>query len=177
MDSSAWLALLNVLIAFAGVSFVGFAVFEWRLLRALRRDMRSQETRIKKSIHANLKASHRVLASYAVKDAAQRIALLESAIAIDADAYNAWNALGYAHIEAGGIRKAVDAFSQAVFRYPEDKAGYCDLAYAHTLNGDADLALKYLRKAFAVDASVLDDIRGDARLAEYAEKIRCPNSR
>jgi Tfp pilus assembly protein PilF len=171
MATSEWLTILNILIAFLGVFVVAFAVFEWHRLRALRRDMASLEKRIERRAFRNMKAAHRVLASYGVADAASRIPLLEAASVEHPQAYNVFNALGYAYMDLKEVDRAIDAFSQAVFHHPEDKAGYCDLAYAHSVKGNDSLCVKYLRKAISVDASALGDIERDARFARHRDAL------
>lgn len=166
VDVSSWLTILNILIAFLGVFLVAFAFFEWRRLSAVLSSVKQLEERVQRRVYANLKATHRVLAAYTVTDPRKRIPLLESALEADPDAFNGWNSLGYAFLEINEIDKAIDAFSQAVFRHPDDKAGYCDLAYAHLVRENRDLALRYLRKAISVDPSARDDIQNDSRLAE-----------
>ena len=111
-----------------------------------------------------MKAAHRVISSYAVKDVDARIALLESASTVCPSAFNVYNALGYAWLEKGEKAHAIDAFHKAIEQYPNDKAGYCDLAYAY-------LAVRYFRKAVKVDASAAADLRLDARLTSLFPRI------
>lgn len=165
MQNSDWLGVLNILIAFLGVFIVGFTIFEWRKLRELREDMEGIEARTDRRIHAQLKSAHRILASYQIRDVAARIAILEEAVRECPQAFNGFNALGFAYLEKGDLPRAIDAFSSAVAHHPEDKAGYCDLAYAHHKARNVELTLKYLRKAVEVDASARDDILGDDRFA------------
>ena len=171
MTISEILAALNILIAFLGVLFVAFTVFEWQRLKKLREDMQDIEARTNKHIYESFKAAHRVLASYQITNPEQRSGLLETAVAAYPDTYNAFNALGYAYMEMGQIHKAIDAFSQAVNRHPEDKAGYCDLAYAHKVNGSTDLALKYLRLGLALDPTVKEDLANDCRLSDLLKSL------
>jgi tetratricopeptide (TPR) repeat protein len=161
-----WLSLLNILVAFLGVCFVVLGFAEWFKLRHIRKEMRDLESRISKKLHASFKASHRVMASYGLKDPDSRISLLESAAQSDPAAFNLYNALGYAYLDKGDTQSAIDAFSQAVLQHPDDKAGYCDLAYGHLRNKNQDLCLRYLRKAISVDPTARDDILGDSRFAD-----------
>ncbi|MDR1777662.1 MAG: tetratricopeptide repeat protein [Desulfovibrio sp.] len=172
MQTTDWPTLLNVLVAFLGVGFACFAFVEWRKLRGLREEIRDVEKLLSQKLYANLKAAHRVMASYSLKNPDEKIALLESAVIQDPTTFNAYNSLGYAYLDKGETQKAVDAFSQAVFQHPDDKAGYCDLAYAHSRLGCDDLCVKYLRRAVSADASALDDIRNDPRLCQFFEKIQ-----
>ena len=59
-------------------------------------------------------------------------------------------------------------YPRAIELYPQDKAGYCDLAAAHLAAGQEDLALRYLQQAVSVDGTALHDIQQDARLKEFA---------
>jgi len=171
MQAAEYLTALNILVAFLGVFVAGFAFFEWRKLRELRKEMQDFENRLAQTLYLSLKATHRVMASYGMKNPDDRIALLESAVAQDPTAFNAYNALGYAYLDKGDRQKAVDAFSQAISQHPDDKAGYCDLAYGYSCINDEDLCLKYLRKAVVIDRTALDDIKNDLRLSVFHEKL------
>ena len=171
MSAAEFLALLNILVAFLGVFVAGFVLFEWRKLRELRKEMQGFEERLSQRIYRNLKATHRVMASYGLQNPDDRIALLESAVTQDPSAFNAYNSLGYAYLDKEDLQKAIDAFSQAIAQHPGDKAGYCDLAYAYSRIGDEDLCLKYLRKAVAIDTTTLDDITNDPRLSAFQGRM------
>jgi uncharacterized membrane protein YcjF (UPF0283 family) len=99
MQTSDWLALLNILVAFLGVAFVILAAVEWWKLRALRTEMSCLEKRTLNALHTSLKATHRIIASYQVSSPDDRISLLESALKDDPTAYNGWNTLGYAWLD------------------------------------------------------------------------------
>lgn len=96
MQTTDYLIILNILVAFLGVLFVTFTLFEWQALRR--------------------------------------------------------------------IRKAIE-------QYPDDKAGYCDLAYAYLAGHEDDLAVRYFRKAVEVDASADADLRLDAGLTSLLPRI------
>lgn len=171
MSAGEWLTIINVLVAFLGVAFAGFALFSWLRLRSITKRVEGLRREVADSLYASLKATHRVLASYQIKDVDQRIALLESAVTACPSAFNVYNALGYAWIEKGDLQKAIDAFSQAVHQHPDAKEGFCDLAYAHLQAGNVDLMVKYFRKAIAVDPTAKSDIKGDPRLKDYLPQI------
>jgi len=171
MHATDYLTILNILVAFLGVVLVVFAFFEWRSLRVIKRDFIRLESRLRAENHIAMKAAHRVITSYAIKDIDARIALLESAVAEYPQAFNGYNALGYAWLEKGETARAVDAFYRAIELHPQDKAGYCDLAHAHLAAGQEDLALRYLQQAVSVDATALHDIQQDARLKELAARL------
>ena len=118
-----------------------------------------------------MKAAHRVISSYAVKDIDARIALLESAATSCPSAFNVYNALGYAWLEKGEQEHACDAFRKAIEQHPNDKAGYCDLAYAYLEAGKESLAITYFRKALNVDSTAKTDICNDPRLKNLIHRI------
>ena len=99
MTTSDYLVVLNILIAFLGVLFVLFTLFEWRSLRTLKKNFLSLEKRLEARQYTAMKAAHRVISSYQIKDVDKRISLLESAIRESPGAFNAYNALGYAYLE------------------------------------------------------------------------------
>lgn len=171
MQTADYLTILNILVALVGVLFVVFTLFEWRALRRIRKDFATLERRLRTENHAAMKAAHRVISSYAVKDVDARISLLESAASTCPAAFNVYNALGYAWLEKGERARACDAFRKAIEQHPDDKAGYCDLAYAYLAGQEEDLAVSYFRKAVEVDASAADDLRWDPRLAPLLRKI------
>lgn len=172
MQAAEWLTILNILVAFLGVLFVVFTLFEWKSLRKIKKDFAGMEARLRKENHRAMKAAHRVISSYALTDIPKRIALLQSVVSEYPSAFNGFNALGYAFLENGETAKAIDAFRQAVQQHPEDKAGYCDLAAAYLKDGQEELALKYFRKAVAVDPTAKKDIMADPGLTDILEKLR-----
>ena len=171
MQATDYLTILNIIIAVTGLLFVVLTLFEWNALRRIRKDFATLERRLRDENHAAMKAAHRVISSYTVKDVDARIALLESASTVCPSAFNVYNALGYAWLEKGEKAHAIDAFHKAIEQYPNDKAGYCDLAYAYLAGHEDDLAVRYFRKAVEVDASAAADIRLDARLTSLLPRI------
>lgn len=171
MQTTDYLTILNILVAFLGVLFVTFTLFEWQALRRIRKDFATLERRLRTENYTAMKAAHRVISSYAIKDVDARIALLESAAMACPTAFNVYNALGYAWLEKGEQARACDAFRKAIEQYPDDKAGYCDLAYAYLAGHEDDLAVRYFRKAVEVDASAAADLRLDARLTSLLPRI------
>lgn len=171
MQAADYLTILNILVAFLGVVLVLFTLFEWRKLRGLKKDFDSLAASIRRENHEAMRAAHRIISSYQVRDADQRIVLLESAVRAYPAAFNGYNALGYAYLEKGDSAKAIDAFMCAVEAHPEDKAGYCDLAYAHLKSGHEDLAVKYFQAAIRVDPSAKQDIINDKSLHDLMPRI------
>ena len=171
MQPTDYLTILNILVAFLGVLFVVFTLFEWRALRRIRKDFAMLERRLRGENYAAMKAAHRVISSYAVKDIDARISLLESAVSECPSAFNACNALGYAYLEKGEHAAALDAFRRAVELHPEDRAGYCDCGYGYLAAGEEALAIRYFRQAVSVDATTAEDLRRDARLAPLLGRI------
>lgn len=173
MNPTDYLTVLNILAAFLGVLFVIFTIIEWQRLRRIRNDFSIFEQRIREQNHLAMKAAHRVISSYAVKNVDERISLLESAATTCPSAFNVFNALGYAYLEKGEQARACDAFRKAIEQHPDDKAGYCDLAYAYLAWQEECLAVNYFRKAIEVDASTAADLRQDPRLAPLLPRILC----
>ena len=80
--------------------------------------------------------------------------------------YNGYNSLGHAYLEIKENLKAADAFKGANQYHPEDKAGYCDLAYAYLILGDQTLCTAYLKQTIKLDPTARDDIKADAPFAK-----------
>ena len=78
MQATDYLTILNIIIAVIGLLFVVLTIFEWNALRRIRKNFATLERRLRDENHAAMKAAHRVISSYAVKDVDARIALLES---------------------------------------------------------------------------------------------------
>jgi tetratricopeptide (TPR) repeat protein len=176
LSTAEWLTVLNILVAFLGVFVACFAFFEWRKLRTIREDVLHLKSEIAKDLYTNLRSTHRVMSSYGLRDPDQRIAQLESAARVNPLAFNVFNALGYAFLDKDDVPNAIDAFFQAIIHHPDDKAGYCDLAYGHLRNKNRELCLRYLRKAISVDATARDDILGDSRFADLHGALQVPLS-
>ena len=171
MQATDYLTILNIIIAVIGLLFVIFTLFEWNALRRIRKDFATFERRLRAENHAAMKAAHRVISSYTVKDIDARIALLESAATACPSAFNVYNALGYAWLEKGETAHAIDAFRKAIEQHPDDKAGYCDLACAYLEAGEENLAIAYFRKAISVDPTAKTDICEDPRLQNLIPRI------
>lgn len=167
MTCSELLSLLNIIIAAIGVLFVVFAMIEWAKLRKIRKDFPKFEERLRRDIERQMRAAHRVISSYSITDTDARIKLLESTAQDYPDAFNVYNALGYAYIEKGAYDNAADAFHNAIKQRPDDKAGYCDLARLYAQKGENDLAIKFVAQAVAVDPAVYADIKNDKLLKTY----------
>lgn len=171
MNPAEYLTVLNILVAFIGVAFVVVAFVEWRSLRKLRQSFEAMQTALREENHRAMKAAHRVISSYAVKDVNARIKLLESAVSVCPAAFNGYNALGYAWLEKGEKPKGIDAFCRAIAQHPQDKEGYFDLARVYLESGEDDLAIQYLRQAVRVDDSAVEDIKADTTLAPLLPRI------
>lgn len=163
MTTADFLTTLNILVAFLGVLFVALTVYEFFSLRQLRKDFEKFRKELSAEHYRYQQAAHKVISSYGISDARVKITLLKQAVAIDHSVYNGYNSLGYAYIEQGDFLKAADAFKWAIQFHPEDKAGYCDLAFAYSKLGDTALRDEYLSKAVTVDPTAEADIASDAR--------------
>lgn len=171
MQASDYLTILNILVAFLGVLFVVFTLFEWSSRRSLKKELQNLESSIRTENYEAMKAAHRIIASYAVTDIDARISLLESALAQYPAAFNGYNALGYAYLAKNEQAKAIDAFQRAIQMHPDDKAGYCDLGYAYLQAGQNGLAVKYFRSALAVDPAAKQDMANDPRLKDILAEV------
>jgi tetratricopeptide (TPR) repeat protein len=165
MSTADSLTVLNVVIAAIGVMFLIFTLCEFVSLRKLRKDFQRFLVELAAEHYLHQQASHRIIASYGMKDPVKRIAIIKSALERDHSVFNGYNSLGYAYLELGDNLKAADAFKGAIQYHPEDKAGYCDLAYTYLVLGDQALCKEYLGKAIAVDPSAGDDIHADDRFS------------
>lgn len=166
MTTADYLTELNIIIAFIGVLFVALTIYEFTSLRKLRNDFEQFRLDIAAEHYRHQQAAHRIIASYGMKDPTQRIALIKAALERDQSVFNGYNSLGYAYLELNEPLKAADAFKGAIQYHPEDKAGYCDLAYAYLVLGDRALCKDYLKRAIEIDATAIEDIRGDVRFSE-----------
>lgn len=171
MSPSEWLSLLNILVAFLGVAFGVFAFIEWFRLRALRKRLEELPRELEQRMEQHMRAAHRIIASYSLTSTKDKISLLESTLESCPQAFNGYNALGYAYLESGNTAKAIDAFVRATCLHPDDKAGYCDLAYAHLQAGNTDMMLRNCRMAIKVDPTARQDLAEDDRFKDYREQI------
>ena len=162
-------ALLSLIIAVIGVCFVLFGLGEYLRLKKLREDIEHIRENIDDRFYRMQKATHRVIASYNAATPEEKIALLKSAIEIDPNVFNGHNTLGYTFLEQGKIMEAINAFKDAIYAHPDDKAGYFDLAYALLKNGNKNLCLENLRKAIEIDPSARKDLKDNALFKELEE--------
>ncbi|MEO5333514.1 MAG: tetratricopeptide repeat protein [Magnetococcus sp. YQC-5] len=163
--------VLGAIVSILSLILAGLAGFEYWKLRQIRQDFCKQKEALETEISTRERASHRVMASYQLQNPADRVGLLESAIAINPKAFNAYNTLGYAYLDLNDLPKAIEAFRSAVEFHPTLKEGYCDLAYAYFRSDNRDLCLKYLRLALQADQSAEEDIRADVRFASVLEDL------
>lgn len=163
MTTSDYLTILNILVAFLGLLLVGFTLYEYWRLKAIRDQFAVMREELKDENHRIQKAMQRVIASYSAKTPDEAIELLRSAISIHPEVFNAWNAIGYAFLQKGETIKALDAFLQAVTLHPKDKEGYCDVAWCYMQINEPALCREYLIKAINIDQSARADIGADPR--------------
>lgn len=171
MEASHYFAVLSILVTVLGILFACLAAWEWYALRRLRQDLPNLNAQFQREIDAAIRGAHMVISSYNLTDIDARIALLENAVRMYPNAYNAYNTLGYALLDKGEHARAVHAFTRAIALRPQDKAGYCDLAFAFIRGGNTDGALLTLRQAVSIDASASADIKADARFESIASQI------
>jgi len=158
MGVNTYLAGLNILVAFLGILFLVFTIYEFTSLRRLKEGFGELKDQFKREIYTTQRAMQRVIASYHVQDVDKQIEILNEAVQIDPDVFNGFNALGYAYLQKRDYGKAIDAFNQAIKHHPADKAGFHDLAIAHLYSGGEELCLKYLKKSIQIDPSSKADL-------------------
>ena len=163
MTTADYLTVLNILVALLGLLLVGFTLYEYWRLKAIRDQFAVMREEMRAENHRLQKATQRVIASYSAKTPDDAIELLRSALSIEPSAFNAWNAMGYAFMQKGETVKALDSFQQAVALHPKDKEGYCDVAWCYMQMKEPALCREYLAKAIAVDPSAKADIEKDPR--------------
>jgi len=139
------------------------AYWEFGRIRELREELEAFQTDLRQRFFRSQKAQQRIIASYGVADPAQKIALLQSAIDADPDSFNAYNALGYAHLAQRDAHSAAAAFKEATIRHPDAKEGYFDLAEAYRQLGRIDLCKAALEQACKRDPTAKDDLLADSR--------------
>ena len=158
--------MLSVVVALFGVILVALAFVEYVRLSKLRGEIDELKDELRRENYAIQKGMQCVIASYAIKDPDQKIALLKLAIERHPKTFNAWNSLGYAWLEKEEADKAEAAFKEAIRAHPDDKAGYFDLARLYLGQQKLRKARLQLGKAIRADATSADDIADDAALAE-----------
>ncbi|MBF0295578.1 MAG: hypothetical protein HQL96_10355 [Magnetococcales bacterium] len=172
LENASYIATaLSVVVSVISLILAGMIGFEYWRLRKIRLEFQAQKEALDSEITSRERSTHRILASYQVRDPAQRIELLKSAIQINSKTFNAFNALGYAYLEINERQKAVDAFRSAVEHHPALKEGYCDLAFAYLQSGERDLCIGYLRQAIRTDSSARDDLQTDRRFADVVNEV------
>ncbi len=168
---SAWLTVLNILIAFLGVAFLIFAIIEWKKARAEKENMKLFQENIKNELYNYFNAHSKITASYSTEDLDTRISLLEQAIEIEPKVYNGWNSLGYAYLEKEDYQSAIDAFTRATLFFENDPAALCDLAFAHLETNSEKLCLRYLQKTIKIDQNQKEIIYNNPQFKKVISKL------
>lgn len=168
-DFSNTIAILGVTVTAVATLFAILAYTEWRYLKKFRQELESELKKSKDEIVKNFNATHKVIASYAVQDVDARISLLKSALDISPKVYNGYNTLGYAYIEKEQYDEAIEAFTKACVYFPDDPAGYCDLAYAYLRYQNKEACKSNLQKAISIDRKQEEVIKSDPRFQGILE--------
>lgn len=168
-DFSNTIAILGVTVTAVATLFAFLAFIEWQYLKKFRKELEEKLQESKEEITKNFNATHKVIASYVVQDADSRISLLKTALNISPKVYNGYNTLGYAYIEKKQYDAAIEAFTKACVYFPEDPAGYCDLAYVYLLNQNKEACKSNLQKAVSIDRKQEEIIKNDPRFLGILE--------
>ncbi len=166
------LTSLDILIAIIGVAFAATAYYEYAKLRALREDFDNFKKQFKRELYQSQKATQRIIASYSTADPDKRIELIKSALELDPLVFNGFNALGFAYLDKNDLQQAINAFREAIYRHPGDKAGYFDLAHVYLKVPNKELALEYLKKAIEIDPSAKKDLKDNILFQDLFEDKR-----
>ena len=139
MTGNDTLVAFTLLVTIITVLVWVLAYWEFSQLRTLRQELKQFQIDLRQQLLRAQKAQQRIIASYGIADPAQRIALLKSAIDVDPDSFNGYNALGYAYLDQNDTQAAIAAFKEATVRHSDAKEGYFDLAEAYRRLGRIDL--------------------------------------
>lgn len=168
-DLSNTIAILGVTVTVVATLFACLAFIEWQYLKKFRKELKEELQKAKDDMAKNFNATHKVIASYAVQDIDSRISLLKAALDISPKVYNGYNTLGFAYIEKKQYDAAIEAFTKACVYFPEDPAGYCDLAFAYKMNGNEKACKSNLQKAIRLDEKQEEIIKSDPRFQGILE--------
>lgn len=157
------LVAFALLVAIVTLAVGMMAYWEFDKLKSLRQELQTFQAELRQQLFRAQKAQQRIMTSYGIADPARRITLLKSAIAVDPDSFNGYNALGYAYLDQGDLQAAIGAFKEATIRHPEAKEGYFDLAEAYRRLGRIDLCKAALEQVVKQDPTAKDDLATDAR--------------
>jgi len=163
--------LLTVVAAIATLAGIGFALYGWFAAkelpelvdRAVEERIAQVERELRGLTYHQQEAMQKIVASYAVDDPDRRIALLEQAVAIQPDAYNAYVAMGYAFWEKGEFLRAQECFMQDLKFHPDNYQAASDLAALHSEQQEWLAALNWLREALRMNPSSWKDFESDTR--------------
>lgn len=106
-------------------------------------------------------------AVYGIKDADQKISLLNDIIQLYPDTYNARITLGYTYwYEKKNYESAEKCFEEELKANPFNVNAMCDLTALYYEMGESRNALKYARQAIEADYSTKDYLLNDVRLSD-----------
>lgn len=168
---SFWLGISQVIVGTLAVAVVFVGYLEYVKVRALRAELEALRTELNERFYRSAKAQQRIVASYSISDPNQRLLLLQSAADAYPEAFNVFNAIGYAHLEVGDTHAAIAAFQEATVRHPKAKEGWFDLAGAY-LRLDPprrDLARQSVKKALKADPTARADAMNDERFRYFVQ--------
>lgn len=184
---------LLTLIATAGsLGGIAFALYGWyssqqipkMVEEQINKRMEEFKLRFEKELMKQQEIAQKMNAVYQIKDADQKIELLNYILQLDPKAYNAHVTLAYTYwYEKKNYDLAEECFLKALEANPENVQAACDLVAFYTEQNEWRLALKWLKKAMKIK-NVSEYIETDARLEplrkncqkQYHEILKKPSS-
>ena len=171
-DSNYLLTVISSVSTLAGVFFV---IYGWDTIKELPNTIENtvnerlykEIKRFDEKICAINEASQKMGAVYGIKDADQKISLLNDIIQLYPDTYNARITLGYVYwYDKKDYEKAERYFEEELRANPSNINAMCDLVALYDSIGENRNAIKYARQAIETDLSTKDYMLNDERLTE-----------
>jgi len=167
--------LLTVISSVSMLAGVFFVIYGWYTIKELpntiekivNEKLNEELKRYDKKICVINEASQKMGAVYGIKDADQKINLLNDIIQLYPDTYNVRITLGYTYwYEKKDYENAEKCFEEELRSNPFNVNAMCDLTAMYDEMGESRNSLKYARQALAVDCSTKDYLLNDVRLSD-----------
>ncbi|MCY0870916.1 MAG: hypothetical protein OWT27_10095 [Firmicutes bacterium] len=170
--------LLTVLATTGALGGIAFALYGWYTSREIPRYIEESAKKnseemwrdLQQTFYRQQEAMQKVMASYSVQDARQKIDLLEKAIVQDPTVYNAYVALGYVYwYELGDVMKAEECFRKDLAYHPDNVQSMSDLAALFASVQEYHAAMRWIREALQHQPALWKDFDADSRLIRLRE--------